>query len=128
MAVKIPVSWGDLLDKLTILQIKMERIEDPEKRRNVRKELIALDAVWRDRGVPAQELEELVRQLRQINEQLWDIEDAIRLCERQQEFGARFVQLARSVYQNNDRRAAVKYRINRLLDSDIVEEKSYESY
>ena len=128
MAVKIPVSWGDLLDKLTILQIKMERIEDPEKRRNVRKELIALDAVWRDRGVPAQELEELVRQLRQINEQLWDIEDAIRLCERQQEFGARFVQLARSVYQSNDRRAAVKYQINRLLDSEIVEEKSYESY
>jgi hypothetical protein len=128
MAVKIPVSWGELLDKLTILQIKMERIEDPEKRRNVQKELITLDAVWRDRGVPALELDELVRQLRQINEQLWDIEDAIRLCERQQEFGARFVQLARSVYQSNDRRAAVKYQINRLLDSEIVEEKSYESY
>ncbi|BDD89444.1 DUF6165 family protein [Desulfofustis limnaeus] len=128
MAVKIPVSWGELLDKLTILQIKMERIEDPEKRRNVRKELAALDAVRRDRGVPAPELEELVGQLRQVNEQLWDIEDAIRLCERQQEFGARFVQLARSVYQSNDRRAALKYQINRLLDSEIVEEKSYESY
>ncbi len=121
----VPVSWGELIDKITILEIKAERIADPVKRANVARELEALSAV-RDRGdPPPAALAPLVGALRAVNQALWTIEDDIRECEAKGEFGPRFVELARSVYRNNDRRAALKRQINALLGSELVEEKSY---
>lgn len=120
----VPVSWGELIDKITILEIKAERIADPSKRANVARELEALSAVS-DRGAKPEGLAPLVRALREVNEALWTIEDDIRECEAKGEFGPRFVALARSVYRNNDRRADLKRRINALLGSGLVEEKSY---
>ena len=133
----VPVSWGELLDKIAILEIKAERIADPGKRANVRKELGALcgarDAALANARDPARkpaptadaELEGLAVELRAVNEALWDIEDGIRLAERARDFGPRFVALARAVYRTNDRRAALKRRISERLASDLVEEKSY---
>ncbi len=123
----VEVSAGELLDKLTILRIKSQRIVDPEKLRNIRTEMEALTGV-RQGLAPSRELEELEEQLAAVNEQLWDIEDAIRACERGGDFGPRFIELARSVYRTNDRRAGLKRAINELLGSAIVEEKSYAEY
>lgn len=129
MSLLVPISWGELFDKLTILQIKLQRVEEPEKRSHIEREYAALTVI-RDEQAPAAEpgLDKLVAQLASVNERLWDIEDDIRTCEREQDFGSRFIELARSVYQTNDLRAGLKYRINELLGSDLVEEKSYESY
>ena len=131
MSLLVPVSWGELLDKITILQIKAERMTDAEKLKNVRHELELLVSV-RDREIGAStgldDLATLVAALRQVNERLWEIEDAIRICEKNQAFGSRFIELARSVYITNDQRAGLKYRINTLLGSQVVEEKSYASY
>jgi hypothetical protein len=119
---------GELIDKITILQIKSERIADTVKLRNVRVELDTLTAA-RDAAMPAtDELAELTAQLKQVNEALWDIEDAIRDCEREGDFGPRFIELARSVYRSNDQRAALKRSVNELLGSHLVEEKSYAAY
>lgn len=128
MSLLIPVSWGELLDKITILQIKSERMTDAAKLANVRHELQLLAGVRDGQGLRPDGLAELVAELRAVNEKLWAIEDAIRECERHQDFGERFVELARSVYFSNDRRAALKYRINRLMGSPVVEEKSYAAY
>ena len=128
MGLMIPVSWGELLDKLTILQIKNERIESPGKLANIIKEYDALDEIRRSRCQPSSELDRLVQELRLVNETLWEVEDAIRECEREKDFNSRFIELARSVYQTNDRRAHLKYLINDLLGSDLIEEKSYEEY
>ena len=128
MALVVPVSWGELLDKISILQIKSERMEDGRKKENVGHELALLEEV-RDRQLPAGvELTELLVGLRRANEQLWEIEDRIRVCEKNQQFDQVFIELARSVYTTNDRRAALKYRINILLGSAIVEEKAYAPY
>lgn len=125
MTLLAPVSWGELIDKITILEIKAERIADPAKLANVRRELQALQAV-RDAGAtPTPALLALTQELRRINRTLWDIEDSIRDCEARSDFGSDFVALARKVYKTNDRRAAVKREINTLLGSDLVEEKSY---
>jgi len=122
------IAPGELIDKITILQIKSERIADAGKLQNVRVELDVLSDA-RDAAMPATaELAELTAQLKQVNETLWDIEDAIRDCEREEDFGPRFIELARSVYRSNDRRAALKRAINELLDSKLVEEKSYAAY
>jgi hypothetical protein len=121
----IPISPGELIDKITILEIKSEKIGDAAKLRNVRAELEALQAV-RDRAIgPSEEIARLTAELRAINQRLWHVEDEIRLCEQDKDFGPRFIGLARAVYQENDRRAALKGRINRLLASGIVEEKLY---
>lgn len=128
MALVVPVSWGELLDKISILQIKSERMEDGRKKENVGHELALLEEV-RDRQLPAGvDLAELLAGLRQANEQLWEIEDQIRVCEKNQQFDQAFIKLARSVYTTNDRRAALKYRINVLLGSEIIEEKAYAPY
>jgi post-segregation antitoxin (ccd killing protein) len=120
-----PVSAGELIDKITILEIKLERITDVTKQANVRHELDLLSAV-QAKSVPASpELTALAAELKAVNERLWEIEDEIRSCETSGNFGDRFITLARSVYQENDHRAALKRRINDLLDSAIVEEKSY---
>ena len=124
--VEVPV--GELVDKITILEIKNERMTDPDKLRNVRTELAALVAV-RDRELPRSEkLAELTARLKGVNEALWEIEDEIRACERNKDFGARFVELARSVYHQNDQRSTIKRSINELLGSKLIEEKSYTRY
>jgi hypothetical protein len=124
-SIMVKVSPGELLDKITILQIKRRRFTDPAKLANVGRELDLLAAVL-DRVVRgSHELDRLTDELRSVNEALWEIEDQIRCCDRQQDFGPRFIEVARSVYQQNDRRAAIKRRINDLLNSEIVEEKGY---
>ncbi len=128
MHIYAEVSPGELFDKLTILEIKIERIADAEKLANVKKEYKILSEI-RDKEVsPSNPLSRLVAQLKAVNETLWTIEDDIRDCERRGDFGQAFVALARSVYINNDERAAIKKRINTLLHSNLFEEKSYQAY
>lgn len=122
---RVPVSIGELIDKITILEIKAERIADPAKRRNVMAELDVLLEAKSGIGLDAAALGPLASELKTINVALWDIEDAIRDAEARGDFGPRFVALARSVYQMNDRRARVKYQINTTFKSEFVEEKSY---
>ncbi len=124
----IPISPGELLDKITILEIKAERIADPAKVANVETELAMLDRVWDEAIAMDAELDAMRAELRSINERLWEIEDDIRDEERNRRFGERFVELARAVYVTNDERAAVKKRVNLHLNSAIVEEKSYQDY
>ncbi len=125
----VPVSHGELIDKITILEIKVDRIDDEAKRTNVARELAALSEIWEpvaaEAGTPVAELH---RKLREVNEALWDIEDAIRLKEGAKEFDERFIELARSVYITNDQRAALKRQVNEALGSALVEEKSYQPY
>ena len=128
MVVKIPVSWGELFDKLTILEIKQARIDNQQKLANINKELEALRRVCSDHQLPEEALQEMIDELRRTNESLWEIEDDIRSCERHKDFSDAFVKLARAVYKTNDRRAEIKLRINRLLGSELIEEKSYEAY
>jgi hypothetical protein len=128
-SVQVPVSVGELIDKLTILAIKDARIGDDAKRANVRRELEALEAVAVAAGLRQRPgLAELEEALRTVNGELWTIEDRIRDCERQADFGPGFVELARAVYVTNDRRAALKRQINALSGSELVEEKSYAAY
>lgn len=124
----VPVSPGELLDKITILRIKAARITDPAKLRNVRTELEALERTWRDSGAAIPEIAADEAALQSVNEALWDVEDRIRDKERDGQFDAGFVELARAVYVTNDERAAIKKRINVALGSRIVEEKSYREY
>lgn len=128
MSLMIPMSCGELLDKLTILSIKKERINDKDKLKNINKEFDQLTKVYEEQVDKSVELDGLVADLREVNERLWDIEDEIRACEKQKDFGERFIELARSVYISNDRRAKLKYQINSLSGSELVEEKSYEDY
>jgi hypothetical protein len=121
----VPISPGELLDKLTILEIKAERIHDAGKRKNVLHELAALRRVWTTARAAGPDVAALVQELKTVNESLWDIEDAIRLKEAQRVFDAGFVELARSVYRTNDRRAAIKRALNEALGSELIEEKSY---
>ena len=123
----VEVAPGELIDKITILQIKTERIDDSVKLRNVKIELEVLQKACAP--LPAStELDDLSNQLKSVNEELWGIEDDIRDCERGQDFGETFVKLARAVYHTNDRRASLKKQINEHLGSKIVEEKSYADY
>ncbi len=128
MAVNVPVSWGELLDKVTILQIKAEKITDAGKLANVKNELQALQGVIEAAGELQQDVLDAMDGLRDANTKLWDIEDNIRACEREKRFDEEFIRLARSVYYTNDRRAELKKQINSMLDSGLVEEKSYEDY
>jgi hypothetical protein len=128
MRIEISVSAGELVDKVTILEIKSERISDPRKQTNINRELANLAAVLERLLAGEPQLPGLKSSLRSINETLWQIEDDLRECERRREFGPRFVELARSVYRSNDRRAAVKRQIDELVGSEIVEEKSYRPY
>jgi hypothetical protein len=123
--ITVEIAPGELIDKITILEIKGVRIAEEARLRNVRRELAMLAAA-RDRWLPDLDaLGPLVAELRAVNEALWDIEDEIRMCEHRGDFGPRFVALARSVYQRNDRRAALKRAINERLGSGLIEEKSY---
>lgn len=124
----VPVSPGEVLDKITILEIKSERISDPEKLANVRAELALLSATWAGSVSEDETVHALHAQLREVNEALWDIEDDIRDQERTAKFDERFIQLARSVYVTNDRRSRIKKELNLHLGSQIIEEKSYQAY
>ncbi|HUG70243.1 MAG TPA: DUF6165 family protein [Pirellulaceae bacterium] len=126
--VKVDIAPGELIDKITILEIKTERIADPAKLANVRIELEALEHARDASLASSPELDDLAVRLKAINEQLWDIEDHIRDCEREKDFDEKFVELARSVYKSNDKRAALKREVNLLLGSHLVEEKSYSEY
>jgi len=125
-SVLIEVSPGELIDKMTILEIKQERFQNAEQLRHVRSELARLKAA-RDRAVPqTKALAPLAAELKEVNERLWDIENAIRRCEGSQDYGPRFIDLARSVYRENDRRASLKREINRRLGSSVYEQKLYQ--
>jgi hypothetical protein len=126
--VMVPIAPGELIDKITILQIKEERVRDEGKLVNIRRELAELQAVHVAAVPSSPGLEQLTAGLKEVNERLWDIEDNIRDCERSKDFGTKFIELARSVYFQNDRRAKLKRDINELLGSEIVEEKSYQAY
>jgi hypothetical protein len=126
--IKVPVSPGELLDKLTILRIKSQRMTDPVKLNNVRVELAALEDTWRGSPYSQVDIAAHIEALQRVNERLWVIEDDIRDQELVKDFGAEFVRLARAVYFENDERAAIKRRINLSLGSSIVEEKSYADY
>ena len=124
----IPISPGELLDKLTILQIKVERMTDPVKVANVKTELDMLSKVWSEAVEVDTEITALTAELKSVNEALWEIEDDIRDQERGKRFGERFIELARAVYVTNDERANAKKKVNLHLNSTIVEEKSYQDY
>ena len=128
MSVVIEVSWGELIDKISILEIKAERLSDAEALANVGRELTLLTAA-RDRTMASDvDISAEFSELKTINERLWDIEDEIRDCERRGDFGSQFVELARNVYRTNDQRSAVKQKINKILGSMLIEEKSYTTY
>ncbi len=126
--ISVPVSYGELIDKITILEIKSERMTDSAKVANVRDELELLLATWANDPASATGIASERARLKAINGSLWEIEDEIRLQEKSQAFDARFVELARAVYRTNDQRAAVKRAINEKLGSRLVEEKSYQDY
>jgi len=126
--IEVPVSPGEVLDKITILEIKSERISDASKLANVRRELELLQASWRQCVTEDETVRRIHDELKTINEALWEIEDDIRDKERAREFDQVFIDLARSVYVTNDQRANAKKALNIYLGSEIVEEKSYQDY
>lgn len=126
--IMIEVGPGELIDKITILRIKSERMSDEAKLANVRHELAVLDAARNVNLEDSAELRRLEEGLKAVNEALWVIEDDIRQCEADKDFGPTFIELARSVYKQNDKRAALKKEINLLTGSRIVEEKSYTEF
>ena len=128
MSIKIELSVGELLDKISILQIKAERIVDPSKLENINKELDVLMSLWKDSAYSNNNLESETNEQKAINEELWDIEDKIRDKERNQVFDKGFIELARAVYITNDKRADIKRIINSKTGSELIEEKSYSDY
>ena len=128
MSVEIAVSYGELFDKISILEIKQSKVVNADQRKNIENELDVLNRV-RTTVVPADfKINNLMAGLTDVNERLWDIEDQLRDCERRQEFSATFIELARSVYRLNDRRAELKRELNTRLGSGLVEEKLYTKY
>ena len=123
----VPVAAGELIDKITILRLKNQRLQRPEALANVRRELQGLETVLAEGGpgLHSNQLETLTAELQTLNTRLWDVEDSLRLLEAEQRFDQEFISLARAVYQLNDERAAIKRRINQACGSSLVEEKSY---
>lgn len=128
MSIRIPVSPAELLDKITILEIKEQEITNPEKLKNVKHELAMLREVCREQIILSPELTALFDKLRQASRKGWDIEDVKRACEAENDFGERFITAARDAFKNNDLRASIWKAINLLLKSDIVQEKSHQQY
>jgi len=128
MVLKVDISFGELLDKITILQIKSERITDAAKLQNIHHEMELLQSIWEKSAEVKIDIKYEVYELKTINENLWDIEDAIRDKELKKEFDQDFIELARAVYVTNDKRADFKRKINVKLNSELVEEKSYAAY
>jgi uncharacterized protein YukE len=128
VSINIELSVGELLDKITILQIKSERINDKAKLENINKELGVLSSLWEASPYSQTDLKENIQALKKVNEALWEIEDKIRDKEGEQVFDDAFIELARSVYFTNDKRAEIKKEINTKTGSELVEEKSYSDY
>jgi len=128
MSIQLEVSIGEFVDRLTILQIKSERITDPAKLANIRRELEGMLLAWREAPFAEADISADLNDLRTVNEILWDLEDEIRALEAGGEFDTGFVEVARAIYKNNDIRAGLKRRINERLGSGLVEEKSYQDY
>ena len=126
--IQTPVSYGELIDKMTILQIKLQEIKDEAKLANVRNELELLEATWKNDKASGTDIADETGRLLAVNQRLWKIEDDIRMKERAQAFDDEFIRLARSVYIENDERAAIKREIKLKLGSTLVEEKSYRDY
>ena len=124
----IPISWGELFDKLTILQIKLENIKDKKALKNVKIEHDQLHLIFNNNLLGDQNAKLFLTDLKEINKKLWDIEDKIRDKERNKVFDKEFVELARNVYITNDKRSSIKRKINKIFKSEIIEEKSYEDY
>ena len=125
---QIPISWGELLDKITILQIKLENLTSQDALNNVAWELKQLQSIFSQSFPGTIQPKELELELKKINQKLWDIEDKIRDKEKHKSFDDEFIQLARSVYITNDERSRIKRRINETFGSDLIEEKSYADY
>lgn len=128
MLLNVPTAPGEFLDRLTILEIKSERIRDAAKLANVRRELDLMRATWAASPLSSRDITRLLADLKSVNETLWEIEDRIRHKEAERAFDSDFVELARSVYRTNDRRAAIKRELNVTLGSEVLEEKSYTPY
>jgi hypothetical protein len=128
MTLRVEISAGELLDKITILEIKAERMTDPAQLANVRAELQTLRATWAASPLSGRDVSVQLQRLKAVNEQLWEVEDGLRRLEAEGAFGDEFVRLARSVYHANDERAALKRELNLRLGSRLVEEKSYTPY
>ena len=128
MSIRVELPVGELLDKISILQIKAERIVDPSKLENINKELDVLMSLWKDSAYSNNNLESETNELKAINEELWAIEDKIRDKERNRVFDKGFIELARAVYIANDKRADIKRIINSKTGSELIEEKSYSDY
>ena len=126
--IEVPVSYGELIDKITILEIKSERIGDPEKLINIDRELQLLTQTWKNSAAARHDIADARARLKEINEKLWEIEDQIRLKESARSFDEQFITLARDVYYTNDIRSRIKREINLALGSELVEEKSYQDY
>ena len=124
--IKVPISNGELLDKITILQIKRVKIKDEEKQKHIIRELEELTMLMKT--IPMNEIDNLYKELKEINNQLWDVEDVLRDKERSATFDNEFIQLARKVYFTNDKRSQVKLKMNQISKSELVEVKSYEKY
>ena len=122
-----PIAFGELVDKISILEIKSDRIADPAKNLNVKRELEVLNRVLADFAL-TRSFADLKAELRRINEALWDLEDEVRRCEREKDFGPLFIEAARGIYKTNDRRAAVKRELNERAGSSLLEEKSDEDF
>lgn len=128
MSIKTEISVGEFLDKLSILQIKQDRIKEAAKLVNINREIETLMTIWAGSTYSGSGIDAELDQLREVNEQLWDIEDDIRTKEAKGEFDGDFIRLARAVYITNDRRARIKKTINEKVDSGLIEEKSYKDY
>lgn len=122
--INIPISIGELFDRISILEIKLEKIQNNEKLKNIKKELLLLNNLSAD--VDTSNIQHLIIELKTINLILWDIEDRIRIKEQSLQFDEQFIQLARNVYITNDRRSEIKRKINLITNSELIEEKSYE--
>tara|TARA_B100001057_G_C22682993_1_gene884518 strand:- start:151 stop:537 length:387 start_codon:yes stop_codon:yes gene_type:complete len=128
MKINIPVSLGELIDKITILEIKSSKIRNSNKKLNIEKELYLLSEIFQKIDLKSDELKMLTKKLKKINEKLWNIEDNIRVFEKDKNFGEEFIKTAREVYFLNDKRFEVKNEINNEFNSEIIEEKYYEEY
>ena len=122
------ISMGELLDKISILEIKLEKIKDKDSQKEINKEYIALKETQNENIKLTEELKELIKEIKIVNLKLWNIEDQLRVCEKNKDFGEKFIELARGVYFNNDKRANIKFKINKILGSNIKEIKQYVNY
>ena len=128
MIPSVPVSWGELVDKITILEIKAELLSSQTSRENVKRELVRLAAIWEPAGREHRDVAPLKDALKRVNETMWQIEDDIREKEAQKCFDDEFIMLARAIYRTNDERSRIKRQINTVMKSEIVEEKQYSAY